>query len=185
MAGARLLVGVIAGAHGVRGLVKLHSFTETPEDIAAYGPLSDEAGARRFTLRLTGRGKDVLLARVAGVETRDQAEALEGTRLFVERAALPPIAEAETYYRADLIGLAVEDPQGRRLGRVADVENHGAGDILAVGLEAGGELLLPFTRAAVPLVDIAGGRLVVEPPAELTAAPATPAEAAPDGAPDA
>ena len=161
----RLCLGVIVGAHGVRGLVRIKSFTEAPEDLDAYGPLSDEAGTRRFEVSVTGKAKGLLLARVAGVGDRDAAEALKGVRLFVDRAALPEPEEDE-YYHSDLIGLAVEDGVGGRLGRVVGVQNYGAGDILEIERPDGTELLLPFTKAVVPAVDLAGGRLVVAPPEE-------------------
>ncbi len=138
----RLCVGVIAGAHGVRGLVKIKSFTDDPANLTAYGPLTDESGARRYQVAVTGRAKGVLLARIEGVGDRDAARALSGARLYVARAALPE-PEDEEYYHADLIGLAVEDRAGAPLGRVA----------------------------AVPLVDPAGGRVVVEPPEETEAQP--------------
>ncbi len=161
----RVCLGVITGAHGVRGLVKVKSFAEVPEDVAAYGPLTDEDGARVFTLSVTGRSKDALLARVEGVADRDQAQALRGMRLYVARDALPALGEEETYYHADLLGLAAEDPEGRQLGRVAAVHNFGAGDILE--LDGEGRRLVPFTREAVPEVDLEGGRLVVELPEEV------------------
>lgn len=161
----RVCLGVIAGAHGVRGLVRIKSFTEAPEDIAAYGPLGDEAGRRRFEIAVKGESKGAVLAAIAGVDNRDAAEALKGTRLYVDRAALPP-PEEEEYYHADLIGLVAETRGGERLGRVVAVHNFGAGDILAIEHPDGAELLLPFTKAVVPEVDLAGGRLVVEPPIE-------------------
>lgn len=166
-AAARICLGVIAGAHGVRGLVRIKSFTEAAEDLTAYGPLSDEAGARRFELTVTGRAKDALLARVEGITDRDQAQALKGTRLYVARDALPALDEEETYYHADLIGLAAEDRAGRPLGKVRAVHNFGAGDLLELdgGLD-GPPFLLAFTKAAVPVVDLAAGRIVVEPPDE-------------------
>jgi len=156
----------VVGAHGVRGLVRIKSFTEAPGDIAAYGPLSDEAGARSFAVRVTGEAKGAILAAIAGVADRDAAEALKGTRLYVDRAALPVPVDAEEFYHADLIGLMAEDRAGRALGRVVAVHNFGAGDLLEIAPEGGQSLLLPFTKAAVPEVDLAGGRLVVEPPAE-------------------
>ena len=174
MAEERVCLGAIAGAHGVRGLVKLKSFTERPEDIAAYGPLSDEAGERRFKLSVTGKAKDGLLAKVEGVADRDAAQALRGTRLYVERAALPTIAEPDTFYQADLIGLAVEDLEGRSLGRVSAVHSFGGGEVLevtATGGKRGESRMIPFTKAAVPEVDLAAGRLVAEPPAESEAEP--------------
>ena len=164
----RLCVGVIAGAHGVRGLVKIKSFTADPANLTAYGPLTDESGARRYQVAVTGRAKGVLLARIEGVGDRDAARALRGARLYVARAALPE-PEDEEYYHADLIGLAVEDRAGAPLGRVAAVQNFGAGDILEIERPDQGTLLVPFTKAAVPLVDPAGGRVVVEPPEETEA----------------
>ena len=164
----RLCVGVIAGAHGVRGLVKIKSFTADPANLTAYGPLTDASGARRYQVAVTGRAKGVLLARIEGVGDRDAARALRGARLYVARAALPE-PEDEEYYHADLIGLAVEDRAGAPLGRVAAVQNFGAGDILEIERPDQGTLLVPFTKAAVPLVDPAGGRVVVEPPEETEA----------------
>ena len=166
----RLCLGVIAGPHGVRGQVRVKSFTEDPADIAAYGTLSDDRG-RRYRLSLTGRAKGVVLARIEGVDDREAAEALKGTRLYVDRSALPPIEEEETYYHADLVGLAVEDASGRRIGRVREVQNFGAGDMLEVEGEAGESLLFAFTREAVPVVDIAGGKVIVAPPEEIEAEP--------------
>jgi 16S rRNA processing protein RimM len=167
MGGTRVCVGVIKGAHGVRGLVRLKSFTEVPEDVAAYGPVSDEAGTP-YRLAVSGRAKDALLVRIAGVEDRDRAQALAGTRLYVARAALPAV-EADTYYHADLIGLAAETSAGRALGKVVAVHDFGAGDLLEIedaGRQSG---FYPFTRAVVPLVDLEGGRIVVDPPDETEA----------------
>ena len=178
MSGSRVCLGVMVGAHGVRGLVKVKPFTEVPEDVAAYGPVSDKAGRRSWTLEVAGRGKGVVLVRVQGVKDRDAAQALHGTELYVAREALPAPEEAETFYHADLIGLRVEDEAGRDLGRVAAVENYGAGDFIEVEGAAGRAgrggartRLLPFTRQVVPLVDLAGGRLVVVPPEEVEVPP--------------
>ncbi len=164
----RLCLAAVAGAHGVRGLVKLKSFTEEPEAVAAYGPLTDEAGRRTFRLTLKGRVKDLLLAAIDGVEDREAAQALRGTRLYVERSALPEPEDAEEFYVADLVGLAVESPDGETLGRVASVADHGAGSVLEIEPAEGPAFDLPFTRAVVPTVDLAGGRLVVELPPMLT-----------------
>jgi len=161
----RVCLGAIAGAHGVKGLVKIKSFTARPEDIAAYGPLSDEAGTRSFSLDLRGAAKGLLIARVEGLAGREAAQALKGTRLYLARAALPP-PEEEEYYHADLVGLVAYDSAGRVVGRVVAVHNYGAGDILEVQGE-GPSLLVPFTAAAVPEVDIAAGRLVLDPPGEV------------------
>ena len=168
VAGAkRILVGEIGRPHGVRGLVKLRSFTEDPAAIAAYGPLTDESGTRRFALTLLAEG----LARIEGVADRDAAQRLTGTRLFVERDRLPPPAEEDEFYLADLIGMAAADAAGSALGTVRAVEDHGAGAFLVLARPDGTEALIPFTRAAVPVVDIAAGRLVVAPPEEITVAP--------------
>lgn len=170
MASKRVCLAAIAGAHGVRGLVKLKPFTESPEDVVAYGPLSDESGARVFRLSLKGRQKGLLLAAIEGIDAREAAEALKGLRLYVERAALPESDDPEEFYHADLIGLAVEDRVGRPLGKVRAVEDYGAGSVLDVD-DGGAGFMLPFTAAAVPEVDLAGGRLVADPPAVLEAGP--------------
>ena len=158
-------VGVIAGAHGVRGVVKVKSFTATAADLTAYRPLSDESSKRRFGLTPIDMARGEILARIDGVEDRDQAEALRGTRLYADRARFPAPEEDE-FYHADLIGLAVTDPEGKAMGVVQAIFNHGAGDMVEIALQAGGSALVPFTKAAVPVVDIAGGRVVVEMPAE-------------------
>lgn len=158
----RVCVGAIAGAFGVRGEVRLKSFCTVPEDIAAYGPLTTEDGGRNFAVRLTRPVTGGLGARLSGVETREQAEALRGTTLWAPRAALPSLPDDE-FYHADLIGLPVFDPGGAPLGTVRAIFDHGAGDIVEVaGL--GGTLLLPFTRVVVPTVDLAAGRIVADPP---------------------
>ncbi len=167
--GARVCLGAIAGAHGVRGLVKIKSFTQEPAHLTAYGPLGDETGNRRLEIAVTGQAKGLLVARIEGVADRDAAQALRGVRLYVARAALPEPEHVEDYYRADLIGLAAEDPQGRPLGTVAAVENYGAGDFLEIARAQGAPLLVPFTKAAVPLIDLEGGRMVVDLPEEIEA----------------
>lgn len=167
--GAWVCLGAIAGAHGVRGLVKIKSFTQDPANLTAYGPLADESGERRFEIAVTGQAKGLLVARIAGVEDRDAAQALRGVRLYVARAALPEPKEAEEFYQADLIGLAAEDPQGRPLGKVTAVENYGAGDFLEIQPPEGAPLLVPFTKVVVPLIDLEGGRVVVDLPEEIEA----------------
>ncbi|MCG8356316.1 MAG: ribosome maturation factor RimM [Kiloniellales bacterium] len=171
MAEPRVCLGVFVGAHGVRGLVKVKSFTEEPEAVADYGTLSDESGARQFSLTVTGQAKGVVLARVEGIADRDQAQALRGTRLYVPRAALPRIEEDDSFYHADLIGLEAVDPDGRPVGQVKAVQNFGAGDLIEVATAAGAALLLPFTKAVVPEIDLEAGRLVVVPPQEIEAPP--------------
>ena len=164
----RVCVGAVAGAFGVRGEVRLKSFCAEPEAIAAYGPLATEDGTRSFAVTLTGQTKNGLTARLGGIATREQADALRGTRLYVPRDRLPSLPDDE-FYHADLIGLAVHDTGGTLLGRVSAVHNHGAGDLLEVSGPATppGGVLLPFTRANVPTVDLAAGRLVADPPEGL------------------
>jgi 16S rRNA processing protein RimM len=165
VADARVMVGVIVGAHGVRGAVRIKPFTAEPAAVAAYGPVEDEAGGRRFSVRVIGEGKGVVVAKLEGVEDRDAADALKGLRLFVTRAALPA-AGADEFYHADLLGLEAVTLDGNRLGRVRAVHEYGAGDSIELELADGGSLIVPFTKAAVPEVDLAGGRLVVDPPEE-------------------
>jgi 16S rRNA processing protein RimM len=146
--------------------VRIKSFTEVPEDVAGYGPLEDETGRRQFDLRLCGVAKGVLIARLPGIEDRDQAEALRGLRLYLPRSALPQ-PEAEEYYHADLIGLDAVLGDGTRVGRVRAIYDFGAGDTLELARDGAPPLLVPFTRAIVPIVAPAEGRLVLEPPPGL------------------
>lgn len=157
-----ILLGHVAGAHGIRGEVSIKTYTGAPQDIGAYGPLSDEAGVRKFTIkvvRVTPKG--VVIARIKGVDDRNAAEALQGTALHVARAKLPPADDAE-FYHADLIGLTAVDAANQSIGRIVSVQNFGAGDLLELAFDAGGKTeFVPFTRAVVPQVDIPGGRVVV------------------------
>ncbi|MBY0337693.1 MAG: ribosome maturation factor RimM [Acetobacteraceae bacterium] len=157
------MLGEIGRPHGVRGLVRVRSFTAEPEALGAYGPLTDEAGAREF--RLTMLAPD--LARIEGVADREAAAKLTGTKLYVAREALPPPEEEDEFYLADLEGLRADLADGTPFGTVAAVEDHGAGAFLTVRLPDGRERLIPFTRACVPVVAVAEGRLVVEPPSEV------------------
>lgn len=166
MSDRRVCLGVIAGAHGVKGLVKVKPFTETPQGLAAYGPLSDEPGGRRWTVTFKGEQKGVALLALEGVADRNAAEALKGVRLYVERDRLPPAEEDEVYH-ADLIGLAAETPGGKSLGRVLAVHNFGAGDLIEVGEDKKRSQLYPFTREVVPELDLEGGRIVIDPPYEV------------------
>jgi len=168
MAGDLVCLGAVAGAHGVRGNVRLRSFTEDPADIAAYGPVTDETGKRRFEVTVIGESRGQVVARIAGIDDREAAEALKGLRLYVERAVLPA-PDADEFYHADLIGLAAVDADGKTLGRVQAVFDYGAGDFIEIRRPGSPGLLVPFTRAAVPEIDIAAGRIVVVPPAEIEA----------------
>ncbi|MFZ5789468.1 MAG: ribosome maturation factor RimM [Pseudomonadota bacterium] len=167
---ARVLIGVIAAAHGVRGLVRVKSFTAEPDGIAAYGPVTDASGKRVFRLSLAGKTKGGALLRIEGVADRNAAEALKGTKLYVDRAQLPALEGEDEFYQTDLVGLRVEGRDGRTLGHVKAVLNYGAGDVLEIG-DGRTSLLLPFTKKVVPVVDIAGGRLIAEPPVEVEARP--------------
>jgi 16S rRNA processing protein RimM len=163
----RVCVGAIAGSFGVKGEVRLKSFCTEPADIAAYGPLWTEDGRRSFTVTLTRPVAGGLGARLSGVATKEEADALRGTGLYADRARLPSLGDDE-FYHADLIGLEVRDTGGAVLGTVRAVHNHGAGDLLEVlgpGMKAA--LLLPFTRAVVPTVDLAAGRIVADLPEGL------------------
>ena len=155
----RILVGEFGRPHGVRGLVHLRSHTAEPAAIAGYGPLSDESGARRFVLSWRTEG----LVAVEGVTDRDAAARLTGTKLYVDRAALPATEEDE-FYLADLIGLPAETAEGVALGTVAALEDFGAGTVLTLRDAEGREILLPFTRAVVPVVEAA--RIIVVLPSE-------------------
>lgn len=165
-----VLLGRFGAPHGVRGEIRLQSFTADPSAIARYDGLTDKSAARIFRLRsVRPQGKDMLVAKVEGVEDRAAAEALNGVDLFLPRDKLPA-PEEEEFYIADLIGLRAESPDGADIGTIVAVRNFGAGDILEVAPGAGGEtLLLPFTKAVVPTIDVAGGRVVVEPPDEAEA----------------
>jgi 16S rRNA processing protein RimM len=169
----RLCVGVVTGPHGIRGAVRLKSFTANPEDIGAYGPLSDGTGTRRFDLRVTGRVKDALIAEIAGIRDRNGAEALKGLQLHVDRDRLPP-PEDDEFYHADLIGLRAELGNGDFLGHVTGLHDFGAGQSIEIAAVAGETLMVPFTKAAVPVIEIAAGRLVVDPPAGLLEKPEPP-----------
>lgn len=167
----RVLVGIVLGAQGVRGRVRVKTFTEQPQAIAAYGALSDETGARRFVLRHIGDSRGAALAEIDGVADRDAAEALKGLRLYADRSALPPPEPGE-FYHADLIGLRVVEEGGAVLGTVKVVFDFGAGPLLEVALAGRrGTAMLPFTDAVVPKVDLAAGELLAVPPPGLLEPP--------------
>jgi 16S rRNA processing protein RimM len=163
---ALLLVGRIAAAHGLRGLVKLQSFTADPSAIGRYGPLSDATGKRLFEVKVLNPVKGGVVASIAGISDRTAAEKLRGVELYMPRDRLPPAGEGE-YYHAELVGLAAELTDGRPFGRVRAVENYGAGDLLAIDRPDGPPVSLPFTDRVVPVVDLNGRRIVIDPPAGL------------------
>lgn len=162
----RICVGAIAGSFGVQGEVRLKSFCAEPTAIADYGLLYTADGSRSFFVKLTRPVAGGLGARLTGVKTKEEADALRGTELYVDRDRLPGLPDDE-FYHTDLIGLEAMDTGGKLLGRVRAVLNHGAGDILELGTSAGKALLVPFTRAVVPTVDLAAGRLIVDLPEGL------------------
>ena len=180
--GGLVLLGEFGRAHGLRGEVRLKSFTADPQAIASYGPLA-AADGRRFALThvrpAPGEQPDLLIARVEGVASREAAEALNLVRLFVARRELPAPEEEDEFLLADLVGLSVETADGLPLGTVVAVPNYGGGDLLEIAPAAGGpSALLPFTKAFVPAVDLSGRRLVADPPPDLFA-PARPREQRP------
>ena len=159
-----VFLGVVTGARGLKGEVRLRSFTSDPAHIGDYGPLTDGEGRQTFHLRVTGVVKDRVFARFDGIDDRDSAEALKGLALHVPRHALPDPGEDE-YYLADLIGLRAEHsgaPDAEVLGTVKAVHDFGAGPILEISDGGAGDILIPFTRDTVPVVDIAHGRVVVD-----------------------
>lgn len=162
----KILVARIGAAHGVRGDVRLWTFTEDPLAVASYGPLETSDGARQFTIKRIRAAKANLVATLDGVSTREAAEQLNGVELFVAREKLPASADGE-FYHADLIGLAAETTQGEALGKIVAVHNFGAGDIIEIAPASGPTVMLPFSNAVVPVVDIPGGRVVIDKPAEI------------------
>ena len=156
----QILVGVIGAAHGVRGDLRLKSYTGAPEAIANYGPLSTEDG-RLLRIAAARRLKDdILVVRLEGIEDRDAAESLTNTRLYIDRARLPP-SDPDEFYHADLIGLRAETSGGDLIGYVVALQNFGAGDLLEIAPAGSESLLVPFSKAFVPIVDLAAGRIVV------------------------
>jgi 16S rRNA processing protein RimM len=163
---APICVARIGAAHGVRGAVKLWTFTEDPLAVKAYGPLTTKDGARQFEVATLREAKDHLVATLKGVATREEAERLNGIELYIAREKLPATSEDE-YYHADLIGLAAVNAADEPLGCVIAIHNFGAGDIIEIAPPKGSTMLLPFTNAVVPTVDLAGGRVVIELPVEI------------------
>ena len=160
-------MGRFGAPHGVRGELRLQSFTGDPLAIADYGPLTDKSGKKTFTLlNLRPQGKDMLVVRLKDVDDRDGAQALNGVELYLARDKLPA-PDPEEFYLADLEGLRAETATGEPIGRVVALRNFGAGDILEIAPANGGDTLMyPFTKAVAPIIDLAGGRIVVEPPTE-------------------
>lgn len=170
MSSGRVLLGVVGAPHGVRGLVRIKSFTEDPMAIASYGALSDETGRKAYRVEALSVVRDAVLARIEGVADRTAAEALRGLQLFVERSALPATGGRE-WYEADLVGLPAVGKDGRDWGKVIAFHDFGAGRTMEItgGNASRNAVMLPFTDEAVPEVDIEGGKIVVDPPAGVLA----------------
>jgi 16S rRNA processing protein RimM len=162
----QICVARIGAAHGVRGAVKLWTFTEDPLAVQRYGPLSTRDGARQFEVAHAREAKDHLVATLKGVATREDAERLNGIELYIARDKLPATDDDE-YYHADLIGLAAVTTSDQPLGRVLAIHDFGAGTIIEIAPPQGPTMLLPFTNAVVPTVDLVGGRVVIELPQEV------------------
>ena len=161
-----ICVGAVTGARGIKGDIRIKSFTDDPEAIVQYGPLYDKTGTQTFDLKITGQAKGQLVGRIKGTPDRNAAEKLKGLQLFVPRDVLPAPDEDEFYF-SDLVGLRVIDLEGNELGTIQSVDDYGAGNVLEiVGVISGG-LLVPFTKQAVPRVEIAKGLVTVYPPEGL------------------
>jgi 16S rRNA processing protein RimM len=161
--GARICLGQIGAPHGVRGQVRLRSFTSDPEAIAAYGSLQTEDG-RILQLKSLQPARDHFVAAFVGICNRDAAEQLANAKLYVPRERLPQLADADEFYHADLVGLAAVNREGRRLGTVVAIHNFGAGDLIEVRFYEGGQTeMLPFDVLHVPDVDVGAGRIVINP----------------------
>ena len=174
----KICVGMIAGAHGVRGLVRLRSFTEDPEAIIDFDPITDAEGQREFVLTLKSAANDFYVAAIDGVENREAADALRGVRLYLTRDQLPQ-TEAGEYYEADLIGLVAQDAAdaGKSYGTVWGVHNYGAGTILEIGTSKKATFMLPFNDDYAPTVDIKAGVIWVVVPDGWLDPPKKPAKA--------
>ena len=164
-------MGVFGAPQGVRGQIRVKSHTRDAMTIGGYGPLTDAARSRDFVFEFIRHVRDdIVVASLRGVDTREAAAALTGVEIFARRDQLPRPSEDEFYYD-DLVGLEAVDASGARLGRVVSLMNYGAGDILEIEPESGGEtLLMPFTRAVAPTIDFESGRIVIEPPEEVEGA---------------
>lgn len=157
-------LGTIIGVHGVRGFVKIKPFTATPEDVLAYGPLSTQDGVTTYTLELKHMSKGVVVVQIEGINDRNQAELLKGTKLYVSADKLPDLEEDEFYY-ADLEGLEARTiGSGKVIGAVTEIHNHGAGDFLVIlSSDESEEYTIPFTKEAVPTLEISQGYITIDP----------------------
>jgi 16S rRNA processing protein RimM len=160
----RICIGAIVGAFGIKGELRIKSFCADPDAIGDYGTLTNEDGTRSFELGIIGQIKGGYNARIAGIQHRDQAEDLKGISLYTLRSNMPNLPDDE-FYHSDLIGLPVIDTGGVQLGTIIGVEDHGAGDFLEINaIGQKNSALLPFTKLAVPTVDLAAGKVIIDPP---------------------
>ncbi len=157
-----ILVGVITGARGIKGELRIKAFTANPDDLCCYGPLFSHDGKKTWTVKRTGHAKGQVIARFKGVDDRNQADSLKGMKLYIPHQALPETDEDEFYY-SDLVGLKAELIDGSELGIVQAVFDAGAGASLEVKTPDG-DVLVPFTKTSVPVVNISGGKVIVDPP---------------------
>jgi 16S rRNA processing protein RimM len=173
---SKLLVGRIGAAHGIKGEVRVQSFTEDPLALVSYGPLSTSKAGLTIRILAARTTTNVLVARIEGVNDRNAAEKLNGVELYIDRALLPDPDDEDDFYHADLLGLRAQLADGTSLGTVSAIPNFGAGDLLEVRDERSGDtFLFPFTKAVVPEVKVKDGYLVIDPPVE-----ADPGEEEPD-----
>ena len=157
----KVCLGAIVGVHGIRGEVKIKCFCDDEKHLTAYGALSNEQGDKTLDIKVVGHSKDLLRAKIKGVEDRTTAESYIGTGLYIERDKLPSLDEEE-FYHTDLIGLTVKDNQGEKLGEVNAIYNFGAGDILEIKTNEGALEMLPFNKNFVPTINIKDGYIIVE-----------------------
>jgi len=158
-----ICVGAVTGARGIKGDIRIKSFTADPEAISDYGPLYDKTGSQTYDLQVTGQAKGQLTARMKGINDRTAAEKLRGLQLFIPRDILPAPQDDEFYF-SDLIGLRAEDLEGNALGTIRSVDNFGAGDVLEIGGGVPGDLMVPFTKDTVPRVEIDKGLVIINLP---------------------
>ncbi len=168
MSGDLLCLGVITGAHGIRGEVRIKTFTETPEAIASYGALRTKSGDASYKVKRHRIAGGLVIAALKGVNNRNAAEALKGTELYVRRDSLPELEDEDEFYHSDLIGLEAELGDGTLFGMVVKLENFGGGTVVEIRQEGGDQMVyVPFTREAVPKIEIEQGRIFVAPPEEI------------------
>ena len=161
MSDKKICLGKIVGVHGIRGEVKVKSYTELDKDLGSYGDLEDKNSTQKFTLKVTGHSKDLLRVKIKGVDDRNKAETLIGIELYAKRDVLPEVQAEDVFYEADLVGLEVLDDQKNKVAKVIGFYNFGAGDILEIKLQTGKAEMLPFNKAYVPEINLEEGYIIV------------------------